>query len=148
LTNALTNAFETAPSNLPEIVSRANQSQQTITYNGEMRGLVRNNGSYSYGTGTYQQVWSMNTGTGNTTANFNNSSYNGTTTRIGTHGFQANMPTTSPNTPGRTMNMNGVFLPGQSDPTKNQAGVFTVNGPNYQAGGVFVGQKAGISPGH
>jgi hypothetical protein len=148
LTNALTNAFETAPSNLPEIVSRANQSQQTITYNGVMGGLVRNNGSYSYGTGTYQQVWSMNTGTGNTTANFNNSSYNGTTTRIGNHGFQANMPTTSPNTPGRTMNMNGVFLPGQGDPTKNQAGVFTVNGPNYQAGGAFVGQKAGIPPGH
>jgi hypothetical protein len=27
-------------------------------------------------------------------------------------------------------------------------GVFTVNGPNYQAGGAFVGQKAGIPPGH
>jgi hypothetical protein len=144
LTNALTNAFETAPSNLPEIVSRANQSQQTITYNGVMGGLVRNNGSYSYGTGTYQQVWSMNTGTGNTTANFNNSSYSGTTTRTGSQGFQATMPTTTPNTPGRTMNMNGAFA-GPGYPNL-QTGSFTVNGPNYQAGGAFVGQKAGTPP--
>ncbi len=144
LTNALTNAFETAPSNLPEIVSRANQSQQTITYNGVMGGLVRNNGSYSFGTGTYQQVWSMNTGTGNTTANFNNSSYSGTTTRTGSQGFQATMPTTTPNTPGRTMNMNGAFN-GPGFPNI-QTGSFTVNGPNYQAGGAFVGQKAGTPP--
>lgn len=151
LTNALTNAFETAPSNqpnLPEIVSKANQSQQTITYNGVMGGLVRNNGSYSYGTGTYTQVWSMNTGSGNTTANFNNSSYSGTTTRTGNYGFQANMPTTNPNTPGRTMTMNGAFV-GQGYPNY-QAGTFSVNGPNYRAGGVFAGQKAGPtpSPGH
>lgn len=148
VTNALTNAFETAPSNLPQIVSRANQSQQTITYNGVMGGLVRNNGSYSYGTGTYQQVWSMNTGTGNTTANFNNSNYSGTTTRTGNYGFQATMPTTTPNTPGRTMNMNGAFI-GQGYPNY-QAGTFSVNGPNYQAGGVFAGQKGvpGPSPGH
>ena len=144
LTNALTNAFETTPSNLPEVVSRANQSQQTITYNGVMGGLVRNNGSYSYGTGTYQQVWSMNTGTGNTTANFNNSSYSGTTTRTGSQGFQAIMPTTTPNTPGRTMNMNGAFA-GPGYPNL-QTGSFTVNGPNYQAGGAFVGQKAGTPP--
>jgi hypothetical protein len=144
LTNALTNAFETTPSNLPEVVSRANQSQQTITYNGVMGGLVRNNGSYSYGTGTYQQVWSMNTGTGNTTANFNNSSYSGTTTRTGSQGFQATMPTTTPNTPGRTMNMNGAFA-GPGYPNL-QTGSFTVNGPNYQAGGAFVGQKAGTPP--
>lgn len=146
LTNALTNAFETAPSNLPEIVSRANQSQQTITYNGVMGGLVRNNGSYSFGTGTYQQVWSMNTGTGNTTANFNNSSYSGTTTRTGTYNFQATMPTTNPSTPGRTMNMNGAFN-GPGYPNL-QTGSFTVNGPNYQAGGAFVGQKAGTPPGN
>lgn len=147
-TNALTNAFETSPSNrpnLPEIVSKANQAQQTITYNGQMGGLVRNNGNYSYGTGNYTQVWSMNTGTGKTTANFNNSSYGGTTTRTGNYGFQATMPTTNPNTPGRTMNMNGVFL-GQNYPNY-QAGTFSVNGPNYQAGGVFTGQKAGPNPG-
>lgn len=148
VTNALSNAFETAPSNrpnLPEIVSKANQSQQTITYNGVMGGLVRNNGSYSYGTGIYTQVWSMNTGTGNTTANFNNSTYSGQTTRTGNYGFQASMPTTNPNTPGRTMNMNGVFL-GQGFPN-SQAGTFSVTGPNYQAGGLFAGQKAGPSPG-
>lgn len=148
VTNALTNAFETSPSNrpnLPEIVSKANQAQQTITYNGQMGGLVRNNGNYSYGTGNYTQVWSMNTGTGKTTANFNNSSYGGTTTRTGNYGFQATMPTTNPNTPGRTMNMNGVFL-GQNYPNY-QAGTFSVNGPNYQAGGVFTGQKAGPNPG-
>jgi hypothetical protein len=145
ITNALTNSFETAPSNLPEIVSKANQSQQTITYNGVMGGLVRNNGSYSYGTGTYTQVWSMNTGTGNTTANFNNSSYSGTTTRTGNYGFQATMPTTNPNTPGRTMNMNGAFI-GQGYPNY-QAGTFSVNGPNYQAGGAFLGQKAGTGGG-
>ena len=145
LTNALTNASETTPSNLPEVVSKANQSQQTITYNGVMSGLVRNNGSYSYGTGTYQQVWSMNTGTGNTTANFNNSSYSGTTTRTGGSGFQATMPTTTPSTPGRTMNMNGAFNgPGYPN---YQTGTFSVNGPNYQAGGAFVGQKAGTPPG-
>ncbi|MGQ3301431.1 FecR family protein [Reyranella sp.] len=148
VTNALTNAFETSPSNrpnLPEIVSKANQAQQTITYNGQMGGLVRNNGNHSYGTGNYTQVWSMNTGTGKTTANFNNSSYGGTTTRTGNYGFQATMPTTNPNTPGRTMNMNGVFL-GQNYPNY-QAGTFSVNGPNYQAGGVFTGQKAGPNPG-
>lgn len=144
VTNALTNAFETSPSNLPEIVSRANQSQQTITYNGVMGGLVKNNGSYSYGTGTYQQVWSMNTGTGNTTANFNNSSYSGTTTRTGNYGFQATMPTTSANTPGRTMNMNGAFI-GQGYPNY-QAGTFSVNGPNYQANGAFAGQKGVPGP--
>jgi hypothetical protein len=146
LTNALTNSFETAPSNAPEIVSKASQSQQTITYNGVMGGLVRNNGSNSYGTGTYQQVWSMNTGTGNTTANFNNSSYSGTTTRTGNYGFQATMPTTSANTPGRTMNMNGVF-DGQGYPN-SQVGNFSVTGPNYRAGGAFVGQKAGTGTGH
>lgn len=146
VTNALTNAFETAPSNLPEIVSKANQSQQTITYNGVMGGLVRNNGSYSFGTGTYQQVWSMGSNSGTTTANFNNSSYSGTTTRTGNYGFQATMPTTNPNTPGRTMNMNGAFI-GQGYPNY-QAGTFSVNGPNYQAGGVFAGQKAGTPPGH
>ena len=145
LTNALTNAFETAPSNLPEIVSRANQSQQTITYNGVMGGLVRNNGNYSFGTGTYQQVWSMGSNSGTTTANFNNSSYSGTTTRTGNYGFQATMPTTNANTPGRTMNMNGAFI-GQGYPNY-QAGTFSVNGPNYQAGGVFAGQKAGPGPG-
>lgn len=147
LTNALTNAFETAPSNLPEIVSRANQSQQTITYNGVMGGLVRDNGRYSFGTGTYQQVWSMNTGTGNTTANFNNSNYSGgTTARNGNNGFNATMPSTTPSTPGRTMTMNGVFV-GQGPFPNTQAGSFTVNGPNYQAGGAFAGQKAGIPPG-
>jgi hypothetical protein len=146
ITNALSNAFETAPSNLPEIVSKANQSQQTITYNGVMGGLVRNNGQYSFGTGSYSQVWSMNTGTGNTTANFNNSSYSGTTTRTGNYGFQANMPTTNPNTPGRTMTMNGAFI-GQGYPTY-QAGTFSVTGPNYQAGGAFTGQKAGTGTGH
>lgn len=145
-TNALTNAFETAPSNLPEIVSKASQSQQTITYNGVMGGLVRNNGHYSFGTGTYQQVWSMGSNSGTTTANFNNSSYSGTTTRTGNYGFQATMPTTNPGTPGRTMNMNGAFI-GQGYPNY-QAGTFSVNGPNYQAGGVFAGQKAGITPGH
>jgi hypothetical protein len=46
------------------------------------------------------------------------------------------------------MTMGGVFLPGQGDPTKNQAGIFTVNGPNYQAGGVFAGTKQGTSTGH
>lgn len=148
VTNALSNAFETAPSNrpeLPEIVSKANQSQQTITYNGVMGGLVRNNGHYSFGTGTYQQVWSMGSNSGTTTANFNNSSYSGTTTRTGNYGFQATMPTTNPNTPGRTMNMNGAFI-GQGYPNL-QAGTFSVNGPNYQAGGVFAGQKAGPNPG-
>jgi hypothetical protein len=146
ITNALTNSSETAPSNLPEIVSKANQSQQTITYNGVMGGLVKNHGTNSYGTGTYQQVWSMNTGTGNTTANFNNSNYSGTTTRTGSYGFQATMPTTSPNTPGRTMNMTGAFSgPGYST---YQTGSFSVNGPNYQASGAFVGQKAGtVVPG-
>jgi len=151
LVTALTDALDSSPSNRPtldRVISNSGQMTQTITYNGVMGGLVKNNGSYSYGTGTYQQVWSMNTGTGNTTANFNNSSYSGTTTRTGNYGFQATMPTTNPNTPGRTMNMNGLFLPGQGDPTKNQAGIFTVNGPNYQAGGVFAGQKAGASPGH
>jgi len=144
VTNALTNAFETSPSNLPEIVSRANQSQQTITYNGVMGGLVRNNGSNSYGTGSYQQVWSMGSNSGTTTANFNNSSYSGTTTRTGNYGFQANMPTTNPNTPGRTMNMNGAFI-GQGYPNY-QAGTFSVNGPNYQANGAFAGQKGVPGP--
>ncbi|NQW50051.1 MAG: FecR domain-containing protein [Rhodospirillales bacterium] len=146
VTNVLINSFETAPSNLPEIVSRANQSQQTITYNGVMGGLVRDNGRYSFGTGTYQQVWSMNTGAGNTTANFNNSNYTGTTTRNGNNGFNATMPSTTPSTPGRTMTMNGVFV-GQGPFPNTQAGGFTVNGPNYRAGGAFAGQKAVTSSG-
>lgn len=146
VTNALTNSFETAPSNLPEIVSKANQSQQTITYNGVMGGLVQNNGSNSFGTGTYQQVWSMGSNSGTTTANFNNSSYSGTTTRTGNYGFQATMPTTNPSTPGRTMNMNGAFI-GQGYPN-DQVGIFSVNGPNYQAEGAFAGQKVGSSPAH
>ena len=149
LTTALTDAGESTPSNRPtpdRVISNSGQMTQTITYNGVMGGLVRNNGSYSYGTGTYQQVWSMGSNSGTTTANFNNSSYRGTTTRTGNYGFQANMPTTSANTPGRTMNMNGAFI-GQGYPNY-QAGTFSVNGPNYQAGGVFAGQKAGTPPGH
>ena len=62
VTNAVTNAFETAPSSQPtlpeKVVSQATPMQQTITYNGVMGGLVRNNGNTSFGTGTYQQVWS------------------------------------------------------------------------------------------
>lgn len=142
ITNALSNAFETAPSNQPtSIVSKATSMQQTITYNGTMGGLVTNSGQTSFGTGTYQQVWSMNTGTGNTTANFNNSTYSGTTNRVGNSGFQATMPTTSTGTPGRTMTMNGAFV-GQGAFPNNQIGGFSVTGPNYQAGGSFTGQKA------
>ena len=115
--------------------------QQTITYNGVMGGLVINNGNTSFGTGTYQQVWSMGSNSGTTTANFNNSTYSGTTSRVGNSGFQATMPTTSASTPGRTMTMNGAFVGQGAFPT-NQAGSFTVNGPNYQAGGAFAGQKA------
>lgn len=139
--NAITQPNEIAPSlqPVPNIVSQVNTAQSTVTYNGVMGGLVRNNGNYSYGTGTYQQVWSMGSNSGSTTANFNNSSYSGTTTRNGNYGFQATMPTTNANTPGRTMTMNGAFI-GQGYPS-TQAGVFTVNGPNYQAGGVFAGQK-------
>jgi len=73
LTEALTNAFETAPSNRPtldKVVSNSGQMTQTITYNGVMGGLVRNNGNNSYGTGTYQQVWSMGSNSGTTTAKF------------------------------------------------------------------------------
>ena len=144
VTNAISNATETAPSNLPtlpdRIVSQSTPMQQTITYSGVMGGLVNNNGNTSFGTGTYQQIWSMNTGTGNTTANFNNSTYSGTTTRVGNSGFQATMPTTTPATPGRTMTMNGAFV-GQGTFPTNQAGTFAVNGPNYQAGGAFAGQK-------
>lgn len=144
VTNAISNATETAPSNLPtlpdRIVSQSMPMQQTITYSGVMGGLVNNNGNTSFGTGTYQQIWSMNTGTGNTTANFNNSTYSGTTTRVGNSGFQATMPTTTPATPGRTMTMNGAFV-GQGTFPTNQAGTFAVNGPNYQAGGAFAGQK-------
>lgn len=149
LVDVLSNAGPTAPSNAPtlptKVVSNSGQMTQTITYNGVMGGLVRNNGHYSFGTGTYQQVWSMGSNSGTTTANFNNSSYSGTTTRTGNYGFQATMPTTNPNTPGRTMNMNGAFI-GQGYPNY-QAGTFSVNGPNYQAGGVFAGQKAGPGPG-
>jgi hypothetical protein len=146
ITQAVSQSEEIAPSNQPtRIVNNVNQMTQTITYNGVMGGLVRDNGRYSFGTGTYQQVWSMGSNSGNTTANFNNSSYSGTTTRTGNYGFQATMPTTNPNTPGRTMNMNGAFI-GQGYPTY-QAGTFSVNGPNYQAGGVFAGQKAGTGSG-
>lgn len=142
ITQAITQANGIAPSlqPSPDIVNKVNTMQQTITYNGVMGGLVKNNGNYSFGTGTYQQVWSMGSNSGTTTANFNNSSYSGTTTRNGNYGFQATMPTTSPNTPGRTMTMNGAFL-GQGFPN-SQAGTFSVNGPNYQAGGAFAGQKA------
>jgi hypothetical protein len=41
--------------------------------------------------------------------------------------------------------MNGAFI-GTGFPNY-QAGTFSVNGPNYQAGGAFVGQKAGTPPG-
>ena len=138
--NAITQPNEIAPSLQPNIVSQVNTAQSTVTYNGVMGGLVQNNGNYSYGTGTYTQVWSMGSNSGSTAANFNNSGYSGTTTRNGNYGFQATMPTTNSNTPGRTMTMNGAFI-GQGYPS-TQAGVFTVNGPNYQAGGAFAGQKA------
>ena len=138
--NAITQPNEIAPSLQPNIVSQVNTAQSTVTYNGVMGGLVQNNGNSSFGTGTYTQVWSMGSNSGSTTANFNNSGYSGTTTRNGNFGFQATMPTTNSNTPGRTMTMNGAFI-GQGYPS-TQAGVFTVNGPNYQAGGAFAGQKA------
>ncbi|TBR30847.1 MAG: hypothetical protein EPO10_00745, partial [Reyranella sp.] len=138
ITKAVTQSTEIAPTNQPtldKVISNSGQMTQTITYNGVMGGLVRDNGRYSFGTGSYQQVWSMGSNSGTTTANFNNSSYSGTTTRTGNYGFQATMPTTNSNTPGRTMNMNGAFI-GQGYPNY-QAGTFSVNGPNYQAGGVF-----------
>lgn len=134
-------ANETAPSlqPTPNVVSQVNTMRSTVTYTGSMAGLVRDNGRVSFGTGSYQQAWSFGSNTGTTSANFNNSSYSGTTNRNGNYGFNSSLSSTT--NPGRNMSMTGVFLPGQGDPTKNQAGVFTVNGPNYQAGGVFAGQK-------
>lgn len=138
--SAITQANETAPGLQPTVdVSKVNQMQSTVTYAGAMAGLVRNNGRISVGTGTYSQAWSFGSNTGTTTANFNNSNYSGTTNRNGNYGFNSSLSSTT--NPGRNMSMTGAFLPGQGDPTKNQAGVFTVNGPGYRAGGVFAGTK-------
>ncbi|WP_425064520.1 FecR family protein [Reyranella sp.] len=141
ITNAITQANGIAPTlqPTPDIVSKVNTMQSTVTYSGTMAGLVRDNGRVSFGTGSYNQAWSFGSNTGTTTANFNNSNYSGTTSRTGNYGFNSSLSSTT--NPGRNMSMTGAFLPGQGDPTKNQAGVFTVNGPNYQAGGVFAGQK-------
>ncbi|MDB5488613.1 MAG: hypothetical protein JWQ58_2328, partial [Reyranella sp.] len=136
--SAITQANDTAPSLQPDI-SKVNTMRSTVTYTGSMAGLVRNNGRLSFGTGSYNQAWSFGSNSGTTTANFNNSNYSGTTNRNGAYGFNSSLSSTT--NPGRNMSMTGVFLPGQGDPTKNQAGVFTVNGPNYQAGGIFAGTK-------
>ncbi len=56
-----------------------------------MAGLVRDNGRYSLGTGSYQQTWSMGSNSGTTTANFGNTNYSGTTSRNGNYGFNSSL---------------------------------------------------------
>jgi len=150
VTNAITQSFETAPSQQPlpvDAISKATILNSTITYAGQMSGAVVNNGR-SYGaTGTYQNVWNVGNRNGVAGATFDGATYGGgsqpnTFASGNSAAFKSITPLPSTSgQPGRSLNLVGTFTGTQANPTQSQVGGFTVTGPRYQAQGVFSAQQ-------
>jgi len=108
----------------------------TVTYAGGMLGAA--NGRFA--TGTYQNVWSFASRSGNFSATFDGARFQGMTfANSNGSTFNTRGPVASSNT-SRQMELNGAFL-GQGTQPEFQAGSFSVRGPRYIGGGVYLGEK-------
>ena len=143
--NIITQANSIAPSLQPatNAINTANTMTSTVTYKGTMGGLVNNNGSVSFKTGTVDQVWNVGARNGNTTARFDGATFGGGSapnTFVVNNTPVFTTPTALPSTsgPARSLSMTGAFLPPNGNTT---AGIFKITGNNYGAAGGFVTQK-------
>jgi len=108
----------------------------TVTYAGGMLGAA--NGRFA--TGTYQNVWNFASRSGNFSATFDGARFQGMTIANSNGStFNTRGPVASSNT-NRQMELNGAFL-GQGTQPEFQAGSFSVRGPRYIGGGVYLGEK-------
>ena len=108
----------------------------TVTYAGAMLGAA--NGRFA--TGTYQNVWSFASRSGNFSATFDGARFQGMTfANSNSSNFNTRGPVASSNT-NRQMELNGAFL-GQGTQPEFQAGFFSVRGPRYIGGGAYLGEK-------
>jgi hypothetical protein len=158
--NALSNANEVVQNTtatvqqqqqqITNIIPTVNQMTSTITYQGSMAGLVKNNGDFSFKSGTYQNVWNVGQRQGAVTATFDGATFgNGSlnTRVVGTGpAFVSTAPIASTSGPARSLSVAGAFtgsggVPTSQASTGNQVGVFAVTGSNYGAAGVFNGKK-------
>ena len=110
----------------------------TATYTGHAFGNV-SNGANSYSAfGTYTNAWNFGQGKGQVQLGFDNRTYTGQTalTAPGSVNF------TGPIAGGdRSGSLSGSFFKSPTDPVAGQGGSFSVSGPNYKAGGGFVGKR-------
>ena len=108
----------------------------TVTYAGDMWGAA--NGRFA--TGTYQSAWNFNSRSGNFTATFDGARYQGMMFSNGNSGtFNTRGPVASSNT-NNQMEAIGAFF-GRGSTPDTQYGFFNVQGPRYNGGGVFYGEK-------
>jgi hypothetical protein len=108
----------------------------TVTYAGDMWGAA--NGRFA--TGTYQNAWNFASRSGNFTATFDGARYQGMMFSNGNSGtFNTRGPVASSNT-NRQMEAIGAFFGREKTPDA-QFGYFNVQGPRYNGGGIFYGEK-------
>ena len=111
----------------------------TVTYAGPMVGIAN---GLPASTGSYQNAWNFGQNAGTVTANFQGANFQGST--VGGRGGTFSTPTAiqSGNNP-RKLELNGAFFGSGSQPAY-QVGNFNItstNGGNYNASGVFAGEK-------
>jgi hypothetical protein len=113
----------------------------TATFSGHAVGNVVNGPARYIAAGTYTNVWSFQTQTGQVTiGNFDGATYTGATKlTAGTVQFQNFGPLSGPL--GRSGSLDGAFFSSPGNPVAGQAGKFNITGPGYKAGGTFAGQK-------
>ena len=103
--------------------------------------FASNNGHISPASGTYQNAWNFQNGTGVFNGTFDNRNYSGTTQATGGPGST----TFAGNFSGglRSGNLNGGFFSSPSDAAAYQAGTFSIGNARsrYQATGIFAGQR-------
>jgi hypothetical protein len=110
----------------------------TATFNGHAIGNVVNGRAQYIAAGTYTNVWSFQTQTGQVTiGNFDGATYTGSAALTGGT-VQFAGPLTGA---GRTGALNGAFYSGPGNPVAGQAGNFSITGTGYKAGGTFASQK-------
>jgi hypothetical protein len=108
----------------------------TVTYAGDMFGTA--NGRFAQG--SYQNNWSFANRSGNFSATFDGARFQGQTFANGNSStYNTRGPVASSNT-NRQMELNGTFF-GRGNQPEYQIGFFNVQGPRYNGGGVYIGEK-------
>jgi hypothetical protein len=113
----------------------------SATYNGFMSGIAQKGSNASYlASGTYQNLWDFQHGTGTFTGRFDGKNYSGTTQATG----PGSTAFTGSFTGGhhRSGNLSGGFFSSPTDAAAYQAGTFSIVGRHsYQATGIFASQR-------